>query len=120
MRLIKEISLSFTRYGELGKDDWGFPTRLEPATVNTRGNLQPLGYGDRQRILPQGLWSADSRIYYTKTLLRKADDTAETAADECTIDGKVFVVFDVGAWTTNRSRLAHYKTVLIAKEPSST
>lgn len=118
MRLMEQTSLTFSRYGEETKDDWGFPVESTPVDVPTRGSLQPLSYGDRQKILPEGYWTADSRIYYTKTKLRNADTTLQLPPDECTIDGKKFLVLDAGDWATNMSRLAHYKVILVAKEPT--
>ena len=119
MMLIKQIPLTFTRYGEVIKDDFGFPVKSSPVLIETKGSLQPpLSYGERQKILPQGYWTKDTRFYYTKTKVKAADVDEGTQPDECTIGGKKYLVFDVSDWTTNNSMLAHYKVVLVAKEPT--
>lgn len=110
MALISQIKLTFTRNSVRTVDDWGFPVESSPTTLNTRGSLEPLSYGERLRILPEGYATNEAKLYYTKTKLIQRD--------ECTINGKTFMVMDIDDWTTNNSRLSHYEVVLMAKEPT--
>lgn len=118
MRLITQIPLVFERWPKPEVDDYGFPIEDQSiSTIPTRGSLQPMNLGDRQKLLPEGKWTTDARYYYTATPLKGADTKAGTPPDTCEIGDKVFEVYDLGDWTTNLSGLAHYKVVLIAREP---
>ena len=116
MSLFSQISLTFTRYGEQTVNDDGYVVKGAESTIETVGALQPLRFGDTSVVLQQGINPKASKIFYTKTRLRNADTYDETPADECVIDGKTYIVFDAGDWTTNDSPLAHYKVILVRKE----
>lgn len=116
MPLITQVSLTFTRFGEQELDLDGELSEGATTTISAQGSLQPLRFGDRQLLAQQGKSSNDSRIFYTKTLLRNADVYTKTYADETEINGTTYQVFDAGDWTTNSSPLAHYKVILIRKE----
>lgn len=118
MRLIRQHKLDFVRYGELTENDYGQLVAGEGSPYSARGALQPLGIGIQTNILPEGYRESDARIFYTQTKVKADSVKDNTKADEAVIDGEEYKVLDCGDWTTNISRLKHYKVILVKKEVS--
>lgn len=119
MSLFNQVRLTFIRYGKQVINKHGqIISEGEPEEIRTIGALQPLRLGDVSVFVPEGLKPSDVKVYYTKTLLRPANVYDNTPPDTVTIKGEEYFVSDVGDWTTNLSRLAHYKAILIRKEPN--
>lgn len=117
MSLFNQYSITFTRFvDEQILDDEGNITYPPPSSVPTEGNLQPLRYGDIQRLGAEGKSVRGAKVYYTKTKLKQSDPYTQTMADRCHINGVVYEVFDNGDWGTNKSTLTHYKTILVYVE----
>lgn len=116
MSLFNQITIAFTRYGGQTTTDSGRVVNADPVPIEAVGALQPLRFGDTSVVSQQGINPKAAKIFYTKTQLNPADPYDGTPADECVIDGKGYVVFDAGDWTTNNSTLAHHKVILIRKE----
>jgi hypothetical protein len=113
-RLIKDIPLTFYRFGEQEIDDNGNLVNTEATMISTKGSLQPLQKGDITLLQEGGLAVDGSRIYYTKTKLKGADPYGQTQPDEVEIDGVVHEVFDPEDWNQTKvlRRVAHYKYIL--------
>ena len=116
--LIRDNTLTFTRYSAQTEDDFGDVINGTASTIETSGSLQPFRRGDVTSVLPEGKKAEDARVYYTSTALRAADPYEQTQPDETTISGRKFQVFDVGDWATTTifRGLAHYKVVLLSVE----
>ena len=115
---MQQQRLEFTRYGGLTENEYGQLVTSSPTTYTALGALQPLGIGIQTNILPEGYRESDARIFYTKTKVFADSVLKNTVADETVIDGETYKVIDCGDWSTNLSRLAHYKVVIVKKEVS--
>lgn len=117
MSLFKKSSLTFTRYGKEEDDDYGRPkpTIISPS-INTKGSLQPLPFGEKTKVLPEGKKTRDAYVYYTKTKLNMLDVAQSIPSDTTVIDGRVFEVFDYGDWAKVASRLVHNQYLLVCRE----
>lgn len=117
-RLIKERSLTFTRYGAQQIDANNNYVSSADSEIKVKGNLQPLNYVQAQRILPEGRVSNYVYKLYTKTKLLSADTNTGVKADTTVIDGVTFEVFHGGNNTTAdvSRKLDHYVVILVEVE----
>ena len=113
---MKQIPLTFVRFGNKTSDSEGNREYEVVGEITTKGALQPYSFGDTTVVIPEGRKTSDFKLFYTKTLLRPSNSRLETIADECEINGVKYEVYDAGDWSTNLSRLAHFKVVLARKE----
>lgn len=118
MSLMQRVTLSFTRYGGQTINEYGGLVDSELETIYATGSLQPFRISEQTTVLPQGKKTSDARMFYTTTELKAADEYTNTKADEVTIQGKVFEVFDMSDFATVGSPLNHYEVVLVRKEPT--
>lgn len=89
-------------------------------TIPSTGSLQPYKQGKVSLIPPEGLRTTDLRLYYTKTLLRTADEFQDITADYCVIGGRQFQVFDFEDWSGYGLETDHYKYLLVAADQRTT
>lgn len=115
-RLKRQIPLTFVRFGNKTSDSEGNRKYEVVEEITAKGALQPYRLGDTTTVIPEGRKTSDFKLFYTKTPLRPSDSRLETIADECEINGIKYEVYDAGDWSTNLSRLAHFKVVLARKE----
>ena len=115
---MRQVLLPFKRFGAQIENDYGqlVPDLDDVEDLEVWGALQPYSQGGKTVPLPEGYFPSDARIFYTKELLRMANSKDSTPPDETEFDGYTWVVLDNGDWTTNLSRLAHYRSVLVRRE----
>ena len=120
-RLRKDSSLSFTRFPSEPTRD---PTTWKPVysgleTFTATGTLEPLSDSDIATLLPEGKRVNRAYRFFTSTPLSDGKDSGPLLrADETTISGETFVVFDKGDYSlTSRKRMKHYEAILIKETP---
>lgn len=117
-RLLKDTKLTFTRFGAGGgRDEFGDGIEGTTSSLpDIEGSLQPVGFGERRNLLPEGKSSDSVYKFYTKTELNTADQFTDTQADETTIGSHVYFVMDSGDHTmSSRIKVRHYEVILVRK-----
>jgi len=115
MRLLKEKTLTFTRFAEGFISDDGDWLDGAETTIIVQGSLQPF-QGSSRAVLPEGVSSKDARVFYTKDEILTTNQLTNTQAYEVEIEGFTFVVTDSGPWIDSGLSLNHYAVILIRKD----
>lgn len=80
------------------------------------GSLQPVGEGEIQYVLPQGIRTDSAYHFLTKQALQTASEFTKTLASYTVIKGRKFETFETGDWTGFGGEVAeHYHYILVGK-----
>lgn len=120
IKLLNTHSLEFFRRS-VGYHSGGKYVEPDPPTTlgQIRGSLQSLSPGLAKKILPEGVSTEDSKLFFTYTTLVTYSEFSKHKPDYTTIGGRVFEVHEVGKWDDFGLYSDHNRYLLIAKSQDS-
>ena len=120
MRLLKQLTLTFTRYAEGHYNGSGEWVEGATTTYDAQCNLQPYKDGKMTTVLPAGIKATDVFVCYTASSVNTTEQYNDKNADTTVIDGQTFVAMNVGNWSKFTTlRLNHHKIYLVRRDKST-
>lgn len=113
---LKTGTYTLTRRAAGSYVDGRFVDGASSTITGVVASVQP--FPDRERRnLPEGIQTADARVFFTETPVQVADDTAKVPGDRVAIGGENFEAIKVEPW--GGDLLPHYRVTFVRRSYGS-
>jgi len=111
-------SLSVTLKRDTGgyylKGDW--VTSETPDDIPINCSIQPYRKGEHQVVMPEGVMSKDTLVFYTQNQVKTVNQFTFKEADRYIEGLLTYVAFDVANWGRHLIRTAHYQVLFVRED----